>query len=203
MKLFRKVADPATYEAVVHDGPQMLTAGGTAGNTFQTHLVVQAGDVLGFFTDTIGSCQSSTTDNFLLGGDGVHSLPDGQSEDFNSLSGGRLQIQAELTPTNDFTLARVRRDRRRGTAKLIFVLPNPGKLVGTGKGAKVSVAPADATGSVVAPNAGPSDLLVKAKGSRKATLDDTGKVTLKLSVTYIPTGGDPKKQPLKVKLKKT
>ena len=34
MKIWRKVADPATYRAVGHAGPESVTPGGTAGNTF-------------------------------------------------------------------------------------------------------------------------------------------------------------------------
>ena len=45
MKVFRKVADPLTYTAVGHDGPRPLTP--SIVNTFQTHLSVKAGDVLG------------------------------------------------------------------------------------------------------------------------------------------------------------
>ena len=50
--------------------------------------------------------------------------------------------------------------------------------------------------------AGVATLLIKAKGKKKRKLNDTGKVKLPLSVTYTPTGGDPKTLPVKVKLKK-
>ena len=45
-------------------------------------------------------------------------------------------------------------------------------------------------------------MLIKAKGKKKRKLNDTGKVTLNVAVTYTPTGGDPSTQSVKVKLKK-
>ena len=48
--------------------------------------------------------------------------------------------------------------------------------------------------------AGPAQLLIKAKGKKKATLNATGKVKLKPKVTYTPTDGDPSTQSVRVKL---
>src|SRR5262245_39970937 len=48
LKVFRKVADPATYQAVGHDGPRPLTPATL--NTFETSIPVQPGDVIGNFT---------------------------------------------------------------------------------------------------------------------------------------------------------
>ena len=45
MKVFRKVADPATYMVVGHDGPRPLTPGTL--NTFPANVPVEPGDVLG------------------------------------------------------------------------------------------------------------------------------------------------------------
>jgi hypothetical protein len=50
--------------------------------------------------------------------------------------------------------------------------------------------------------AGPVNLLVKAKGSKKRKLKQSGKVNLRLSITYTPTGGTPASQSLSVKLKR-
>src|SRR5437867_3706318 len=56
LKVFRKVGEPARFQAVGHDGPRTLTDTGTAGNTFPASIPVQAGDLLGFRMVNIGSC---------------------------------------------------------------------------------------------------------------------------------------------------
>jgi hypothetical protein len=45
-------------------------------------------------------------------------------------------------------------------------------------------------------------LTIKAKGKKKGTLNETGKVKVNPKITYTPTGGDPTTQSIKVKLKK-
>ena len=45
MKVFRKIANPATYTVVGHDGPRPLTA--STVNTFDANVPVEPGDVLG------------------------------------------------------------------------------------------------------------------------------------------------------------
>jgi hypothetical protein len=199
MKVFRLVTPPATYQAVGHAGPQPVAANGTGGNTFPADIQVKPGDVLGL--DGGSYC--------LLDRPGEHyiyyvgSLADGgPPQPFGTAPNFRLNIQAAFEPANTFTLGNTTRNKKRGTATLTFDLPNPGQLSGTGKGAKVSVASPDAVGSVVAPGAGPTNLRVKAKGKKMTKLNDTGKVKLSLSVTYTPTGGDPRTQKLKLKLLK-
>ncbi|HET9121124.1 MAG TPA: hypothetical protein VFN72_11395, partial [Solirubrobacterales bacterium] len=66
LKVFRKIAEPDTYQVVAHDGPRDLTPGGTVGNTFPTSLPVMAGDVLGLHMTTLGQCRIDVTDSFLL-----------------------------------------------------------------------------------------------------------------------------------------
>jgi hypothetical protein len=199
LKVFRKVGEPARFQAVGHDGPRTLTDTGTAGNTFPTSIPVEAGDVLGFRMVNIGSCF------FDAGGQAFVSttdVQDGQAEDFSPVSDRRLELEAVFVPDNSFSLARTQRNKKKGTATLSFTLPNPGVLTGSGKGARVSVASSGPVGGVAAPNTTPSELLVKAKGKNRKALDARGKVTLKLKVTYTPTGGDAKTMPLKIKLKK-
>ena len=201
-KVFRKVAEPARYQVVVHDGPRTLTPGGTSVNTFATSLLVRPGDVLGLY-----AFADDPPCYFLVNGAfgirfSLSNLADGQSADFDPGDDKLLNVKATLTPDNSFSLASTTRHKKKGTATLRFNLPNPGELTGSGQGAKVSVGNPSATGSVVVPGTGPSQLLVKAKGKKKRKLNDKGKVKLPLSVTYTPTGGDPKSQSLKVKLKK-
>jgi hypothetical protein len=195
-KVFRKIAEPATYEVVAHDGPRALTPGGTAGNTFRTALPVRAGDVLGVHMTTIGQCSIDVTDSFLLA---TTDLGDGQSGSFGSVI-GRLEVEAVVTPTSDFTQSGLQRNKKKGTATLTFNVPNPGELTASGNGVKASSAGrAVITKSVTA---GPAQLLIKAQGKKKGKLNQTGKIKLNVAVSYTPTGGDPSTQSIKVKLKK-
>ncbi len=50
--------------------------------------------------------------------------------------------------------------------------------------------------------AGAAQLLVKATGKQRKTLNANGKVTLNVTITFTPTNGDPGTQTVKVKLKK-
>ena len=200
MKVFRKVADPARYQVVGHAGPRTVTPGGTDGNTFPASIPVKAGDVLGLHTVTTDapSIFASPGDQFLFASG---NLADGASGDFQTDPfGNRVNVEAVFVPANTFTLGKTQRNRKRGTATLTLNLPNAGELTASGKGA--GVAAAGAVASKTVPNAGPAKLVVKAKGKKKAKLNETGKVKLNLAVTYTPTGGDPSTQSIKVKLKK-
>jgi hypothetical protein len=199
LKVFRKVGDAARFQAVGHDGPRTLTNTGTAGNTFPTSIPVEAGDLLGFRMVNIGSCFFDAGGQAFLS---TTDVQDGQAEDFSPVSDRRLELEAVFVPDNSFSLAGTQRNKKKGTATLSFSLPNPGVLAGFGRGAKVSIASSGPVGGVAAPNTTPSQLLVKAKGKNRKALDASGKVTLKVNVTYTPTGGDAKTMPLKVKLKK-
>jgi hypothetical protein len=197
LKIFRKIAEPDTYEVVAHDGPRTLTPGGTAGNTFATALPVRAGDVLGLHMTTIGQCAIDVTDSFLLA---TTDLGDGQSASGFSSVTGRLEVEAVVTPTSDFSQSGLRRNKKKGTVTLTFDVPNPGELTASGNGVKAaSVAQALISKSVTG---GPAQLLIKAKGKKKRKLNETGEVKLNVAINYTPTGGDPSAQSIQVKLKK-
>ena len=191
LKVFRKIAEPDTYQVVAHDGPRDLTPGGTAGNTFATRLPVMAGDVLGLHMTTIGQCRIDVMDSFLLT---LTDLADGQSTSGFSPTPGRLEVEATVTPRNDFSLSGLRRNKKKGTAALTFDVPNPGQLTASGKGVEAAAG----TGKSV--NAGTAKLLIRAKGKQRTTLDATGRVKLKPKISYTPTGGEASTQSLRVKL---
>ena len=194
MKVFRKVADPLTFQAVGHAGPQTLTPGGTAGNTFPASIAVKPGDILGLHNlddNTHCAVLSPEWAFNLFDGD----LADGQAQPFTASLGGYPDVQANLVPDNTFRLAKTKRNPRKGNATLTFDLPNPGTISGSGGGAKVAKSKSVA--------AGKAKLKVKARGSKSQTLNSDGKVKLKLQVIYTPTGGDPKAKKLKVKLLKS
>jgi len=197
MKIYRKVADPDTYRVVGHAGPHTVAPGGTAGNTFPANIPTQPGDVLGLHAPANDYCVLAEIPGeqaFFHEGD----LADGASAQFFFNGGSRLNISAVVSPTNTFSLARTQRNKKKGTAILTFNLLNPGDLSASGNGAKVA---GGAVASKVVP-AGPATLRVKARGMKKRKLNEKGKVKLPLTVTYTPTGGEPRTQPLKVKLRK-
>ena len=189
LKVFRKVAEPDTYQVVAHDGPRDLTPGGTAGNTFATALKVMAGDVLGLHMTTIGQCAIDVADTFLFT---TTDLADGDSTTGLNPGNGRLEVEAVVTPRNDFSQTGLRRNKKKGTATVTFDVPNPGLLTASGKGVKAA--------SQAAAGAGPAQVMVRAKGKRKAKLNSTGKVKLKPTIAYTPTGGETSALPLTVKL---
>ncbi len=92
-------------------------------------------------------------------------------------------------PSNVFTLGGTTRNNKKGTATLKATVPNQG-LTGSGKGVKA----AGAKGAVISKTVtspGQVQLLIKAKGTKKRKLNETGKVKLSVAATYTPTGGAP------------
>lgn len=200
MKIFRKVADPVTYTVVGHDGPRPLNAG--AVNTFPTSIPVNAGDVLGLHTGPV----NDTGCIFPVPGESFPalegSLGDGQSGVFEGTETGfRLNITAIVEPSNTITLGKPTLNKKKGTATIAATVPNAGELTASGRGVKrASGAGARTAVSVAAP--GTVKLKIRAKGRKKATLNETGRVKVKPTITYTPTEGTPRAQPAKLKLKK-
>jgi hypothetical protein len=142
LKLFRKIADPATYVAVAHDGPRPLTGG--AVNTFQVNIPVQAGDVLGVNTKSPTSSGAFFLEpgQTFLYRDQSPGLADGASgafkiggADYGNLD-ARINATAVVQPSNAFTVGVATRNRKKGTATLAVQVPNSGEISGSGKGVK-------------------------------------------------------------------
>jgi hypothetical protein len=188
LKIFRKIADPDFYRAVAHDGPRPLAPGVL--NTFPVSVPVQAGDVLG-----LNAADSSHGTACRFGApfesglrDRIGNLADGDQGAFSADLGDRINVSAVVSPTNTFTLGAITRNKKKGTATLTATVPNPGELFGSGKGVKVASA-AVTSKTVTAP--GEVKLTIRAKGKKKGTLNETGKVKVKPKITYTPTGATP------------
>jgi hypothetical protein len=93
-------------------------------------------------------------------------------------------------PSNRFSLGKLRRNRKKGTAKLAVSLSGAGTLSLSGKG----VVRQAKSGS------GTLSLLIKAKGKSRRKLERTGAAKVKVTVTFTPAGGDPATQARTVKL---
>jgi hypothetical protein len=189
MKIWRQVAG-SRYTVVGHDGPRPLDDNEL--NTFPASVPVKPGDVLGLHTGSTGdlvSCVSAMTpgDSLLNRlGDAV----DGESPLFSTTVTRHLNIAANFLPSNSLTLGAITRNKKKGTATITVSVPNEGELAASGKGV---------TANLLGP---PNRLLIRARGKKQKTLNQTGKVKLTVAVTYTPTGGDPNTQSVKVKLKK-
>jgi hypothetical protein len=192
IKIFRKLADPARFEVVGHAGPQTRTPGGTAANTFPANIRVRPGDLLGLHTVTATPCAFKDPGGLpaVLSGD----LADGEAAAFSPEAEFDLDVQAVFVPDNAFSLGKVRRNKRKGTATLAVNVPNSGELALSGKGVRTGAAKS-------IPAAGQADLLIKAKGKTARKLKLTGKATVTPRITYVPTGGDPSTQSMALKLK--
>ena len=195
-KIFRQVTG-STYTVVGHDGPRPLMGG--AVNVFPTNIGVKPGDVIGLSFSVAPPAKAwfyAVPGEAFIERNG--NLADGQSGTFIPNLDRRLNVAAVFVPTNVFTLRGVARHRKKGTATLKVSVPNPGELVLSGNGVKR----VGAARAVAVTTPGIVRLPIRAKGKKLEKLNETGRVRVKLKVTYTPTGGDPSTQPRKLKLKK-
>jgi hypothetical protein len=95
-------------------------------------------------------------------------------------------------PSNAFRFGKLKRNERRGTARLAVEVPGPGKLTLTGKGIAKTTASAD--------RAGTFNLTIKPRGKARRTLAKTGSLKAKLSVSFTPTGGTTSEKQKTIKL---
>ncbi len=178
--------------------PEFVVPGNMV-STYALAMPIKIGDYIGLRTESSGLhvATSDPAAHFIQWQpplqDGTGSMP---GTDF---SGNELTFNADIAPSNTFTLGAIARDKTRGKATLTIVVPNPGELSASGKGAKVSSI-ARASKSVTAP--GPVPLVIKATGKQGKTLNRAGKVKLRVTLSFTPTGGTAASLPVKVKLKK-
>jgi hypothetical protein len=198
MKVFRKIAEPATFQVVGHAGPGTLTQPGR--NTFPASIRVSPGDLIGFHTDSglplcnLNNVLGATI--FYHGGD----LADGASADFLTDNDYLLNVEATFDPDNTLKLGAISRNKKKGTATIAANVPNAGTVKVSGKGVKTASSRAQSAVSVSA--AGTVKLPIRAKGKQKSKLNSTGRVSVKATITYTPTGGTATTQKRKVKLQK-
>lgn len=109
--------------------------------------------------------------------------------------GNTLTVPPKLGPgpCNGFTLAKPKLNRKKGTAAITATVPCSGQLVLAGKGARRLAKHATHAGKVT--------LTVKPTKKSAAELHRSGKDSLRLTVTYTPTGGEAARKPEKVTLR--
>jgi hypothetical protein len=171
-----------------------------ATTTFPLQAPIKIGDSIATTNDgSYGGLQFTRNDAAATFAFWTPTLQVGQTRSPNSTQTFEFTFQADINPTNTFTLGGTTRNKTNGTATLTVDLPNPGDLTASGKGAKASNVAA-VSKPVTAP--GTATLLIKAKGKKKKKLNQKGKVKLSLNVSFTPTGGSPSTVAAKVKLKK-
>jgi hypothetical protein len=224
LRVFRSGPGVGQYTLVAESSEVTIPAASTA--PVATSLPVQAGDMIGLRTGSGGNLTPNYTG---LGGDfsgtvlgdpvvGDTACTPGSTFTGCGGSGGTLiNVAATISgsdppsgsntspPSNSFSVAQVKRDQQKGTATLSVDVPGPGILDLSGKSVKSQRAAriARAIGARPVAAAGTVVLKVKAKGKARRKLRKTGKAKVKLSLTYTPTGGQPKIQTLHVKLVRT
>jgi hypothetical protein len=93
-----------------------------------------------------------------------------------------------------FTIGTLNRNKKKGSAVLTVNVPGSGLLTAGGKGLK-SISASPTGGDSV-------QLPLKASGKQRSKLATKGKVKLKVTLSWTPTGGVATTQPYKVKLRK-
>jgi predicted outer membrane repeat protein len=115
----------------------------------------------------------------------------------NAAGGDGSDIGAfELQPDNAFKLGKLKRNKKKGTAKLVVILPVPdaGSVTIQGKGMKTKTGSAADTGMLKLP--------VIPKGKKRKQENRTGKVKIKAKITYNAIGNAATTLTRKLKLKK-
>ncbi|HEX6666975.1 MAG TPA: hypothetical protein VF081_10325 [Solirubrobacterales bacterium] len=103
-------------------------------------------------------------------------------------------VVAKPKPSKMFTLGKLKLNRKKGTATLAVTVPGAGSLGLAGKGVR-QVSRSTASAATV-------QLTVKLTGKAKRKLLASGKAKVRVSVTFMPTGGDATTQARALVLKK-
>jgi hypothetical protein len=123
-------------------------------------------------------------------------IPDAPGGDGADIGAFEVQsLTPPESPSSDFRFGKVKKNKRKGTAKLTVIVPGAGEL-DLAKTKKVKPKSKSAEGE------GEEKLAIKSKGKSKRKLRRSGKARVRAEVTYTPSGGEPNTKTKKLKLKK-
>jgi len=166
--------------------------------SFPTSLRIRLGDWIGLNSPS-GNLILANTPAAAMGYWSVPPLANGTTRVPSGGSSIReVLVQATIRPTNTISFGELKRNKKKGIAKLTVELPNPGELTFSGNKVKVlDGAPTDSM-SIGAP--GEIRVKIKAKGKKRRNLNRNGKVKVKPIFTFTPTNGTTSVTPRKLKL---
>ena len=110
--------------------------------------------------------------------------------DHDGLGDETQDLDVRSCKPNGFTFGKPMRNRRWGFAKLPVTVPGPGVLTLKGKGV-YTLRPLGNLPERFALAAGTINLLVKPKPKMRGKLERSGRAKVRVTVTYVPTGGLP------------
>jgi len=105
---------------------------------------------------------------------------------------GAASAEVVIGPDNEIKLGKLKRNKRKGTAKLFVTVPGPGVLVLSGDQVKKVKKTVQKAGKVGLP--------IKPKGNAMRILNEDGKTKVRAKVAFTPTEGTTAKKTKKVKL---
>ena len=158
-----------------------VTPNGTvpAQGPFPTSLPIRVGDFVGL-NATAGQTPLIDTPATQLYWN-APTLADGQTA--QGTAGTReVAVQAVVEPTNTLTFGAVKRNKKKGSARVTMAVPNAGELIYSGNGLSIAGPP-----NVSAP--GNVQLSVKACCKKGKRLNSRGKVGASFQVTFTPSLG--------------
>ncbi len=182
----------STSASTGHAEPVGIALSCTSGGAARTFAIVSQpahGEITGFNAST--GKLTYTPDVDFHGSD---------TFTFRAHNPGATSNTAEATiavgaASNDFTIGKAKRNKKKGTAKLPVTVPGAGSLeLAKTKKVKSDTEQAQGPGEV--------KLLVRPKGKARKKLKQKGKAKVSVEVTFAPTGGDPATQDASVKLKR-
>jgi hypothetical protein len=190
-KVFRRTSDPDAFQVIAHSETQALSPGL---NTFATDIAVRSGDMIGFHKGAPGgSCAITAAGDSLL--QAPTDLADGASGGFAPVANRRLNLSANLVPSNEFHVTQLSKNRKLGTATMVVQVSNPGVFTLSGKGLKKRQVSKNVAG------ASSLTFQLAAAGGPKLKLRRKGSARIPVVLTFAPTGGDPSTQSIPVTLR--
>ena len=190
--------------AVSADGENVYSASGVGGTiaTFDrgpggniTFRACVTGDADVNLCTHIPGAEDTATNNGLEDLRSISLGPDDKTiyaADLVSDSVATLDREVAPPPSNEFTIGKLKRNKKKGTAKLAIGVPDAGTVGILGKTLKPATATATAPGTL--------QLSIKAKGKSRKKLKTRGKAKVKAEITFTPTGGSANTVKKKLKL---
>jgi len=164
------------------DGVELAVDADSERSPFSRRVIIGSRHSVAAPASVLGS-PAYSFDSWSDGGDRGHDIvaPAGPTSYTATYRTGALPSGS--TPSNDFGIGKLKRDRKRGTGKLTVKVPGPGTLDLTGRRVKDVAEHAADAGKVKLP--------VRPGRRKMATLLRLGDAEVRVRVTFTPEGGNP------------